>query len=44
MQAADISDCDLKSAEFCRGTPVYDETFYINTLEAQTAFKVGPIT
>ena len=40
MQDPDISNCNLKSYEYCPGTPVWDENFDMNSPEAQTAFKV----
>ena len=40
LHPVDISNCDLKSAAYCRGTPVLDEKFDMNIPEAQVAFKV----
>ena len=40
LRPVDISQCNLKSAEYCRGTHVTAEDFDMNTPEAQIAFKV----
>ncbi|KAL3873045.1 hypothetical protein ACJMK2_036207 [Sinanodonta woodiana] len=42
MKPVDISSCDAKSAEYCRGTPLWDENFDMRLASAQLAFKGEP--